>query len=123
MRILILLTLTTLLACSGGQEDPGYRAAFDLTPPDIPGESVTMEEAQPETVFDHYLVTARQGAAITDWDPETRRVRYVKKCSCGNVKSGSTSTVLSPGSVYRSSFRCPKCKQTQKIAISCSKGG
>jgi len=121
MRILILLSLIFLLACSGGQDSTEYREAFDLTSPEIPGERITMEEAQPEAVFDDYLVTAQQGSAIVEWNPKTRRVRYVKKCSCGHVTSGSTSTVLSPGSVYRSSFHCPKCKQTQKIAISCSK--
>lgn len=119
MKILLLLVIIFLLACSGGQEDPRYTEAFNLEPLDLPGETLTMEEAQPDMVFDEHLVTAQQGAAIVGWNPDTKTVMFIRKCSCGNVLPGKKSAVLSPGAAYRSSFRCPKCKQAQEISIAC----
>lgn len=45
-------------------------------------------------------------------------VLWKKKCErCGYVEGGVTTSNISRGSTYHSSFMCPKCKHFQKIAI------
>lgn len=60
-------------------------------------------------------VVALEGAIIIRRNGQ--QVVFRKKCNCGYVLPGTTATVISRNSTYRSSFRCPKCKQMAKITI------
>ena len=61
------------------------------------------------------MATAIQGAVIAGEKGPT--VDYYRKCeSCGYVSSSKYNTA-NLYTRYKSSFRCPKCKNDQKIII------
>lgn len=59
-----------------------------------------------------------QGAII--FEEKGNMMKYCKKCeSCGFVESNIKTNVQQPGprSKLITSFRCPKCKNNQKVEI------
>lgn len=111
--ILILVSLVLMFGCQDNSE-----TGIEEQPPikiEQQADTNNRERAPEKT----YTFAALEGSVIIK--TEGRKVVYRKKCNCGYVLPGTVTTYLSPGATYRSSFRCPKCKQRTNVAIQCSR--